>query len=564
MRGAAKLPLDSDPSPEREIAGRAKRAGRSLLRASVWLACLTIFGAFVAACTPTPAELSIPPEDPSPPDEPVGPDEDFGTLAFDDDEPLVVAPGERRVVKVTVSPARQTTVRFALLDDPGTASLDASFANTNEAGEASVGLVASNQATRFRLRANVGTSTAAREVQVEGVGLAQVQVKPSYAGKRTITAWTLSAKANTSCSSLSSSLVDGPLSVTVPTSEIPLLSNVPVGPSIAVLLRGGGLVSGCADVTNLFVGERREVSLSVVDVPLSLAQSRLHLTLSVAPEPVGWSPLLTRWSARYRGAFLGGQEKAASALLDAMSLRVTTETSVGFQQKRAAAGWDAALATAYAASGPDLLVDQWLPSAVSVLREAPGPVDGILRAGATPTAAPLFQPSEVLRLVPTDGDKVGLFDITWKVDASDVLSAGGSITFAPTRMVGRALTEVVKAEVPGAVDGPAGLIAVARCEDVAAMLTSSSQALAACDVGCATSLCESALRDMWERSTRTDELAGNSAKLTFGATGPTSSDEQARVTGFSGTWVGSVADSAAKEGDTPAQLKGAASAVTDP
>jgi hypothetical protein len=530
---------------------------------SIWL--LSGAGVAVLGCTTTTPELSIPPEEPLPSEpDPGVPAEEYGTLAFDGTEALVVAPGERRVLRVTVAPARQTTVRFALLDDAGTASLDASFANTNDAGEASVALVASNQATRFRVRANVGTSTATREVEVDGVGLAQVQVKPSYAGKRTITAWTLSAKANASCSSLASSLVDGPLSVTVPTSEVPLLSNVPVGPSIAVLLRGGGLVSGCADVTNLFVGERREVSLSVVDVPLSLAQSRLHITLAVAPEPAGWSPLLARWSARYRGAFLGGQEKAASALLDAMSLRVTTESSVAFQQARAAAQWDTTLDATYVGGGPDVLVNDWLPEAVAVLREAPGPIDGVLRAGATPTAAPLFQPSEVLRLLPSDGDKVGLFDITWKVDASDVLSAGGSLTFAPTRMMGRALTDVVKIAVPTAVDGPAALIAVSRCQDVATVLTTSTPPFSSCDSACATALCEAALRDMWDRSVRTDELAGNSAKLTFGATGPTASDEQARVTGFTGSWVGSVADSAAKEGDTPAQLKGVASAVTDP
>lgn len=491
---------------------------------------------------------------------------DEGTLAFDDPSTLSLPPGASATVSVTVSPPRQTTVRFALLDDPGTASLDAGFANTDAAGHASVRLTASNEATSFRLRASVGTAQTSRNVAIVGVGLASVQVVPIYAGTRTgaFSSWTLSARANTTCAALSASTSDGPLSVTVPATEVPLLSNVPVGPPLALLLRGGRSVSGCADVTGLFVGEHREVSLALSNVPLSLAKSSLSLDLFVAPAPTDWDPLVARWDARFRGAFLGGRSSVAGALLDAMSLRVVGANGVAFQQRRLERGWDDALIDAYAADGPDVLLDTWLPTALADLREAPGPIRGTLRAAIDPSAPPVFSPKTVLRLHPLEGDPVGLVDIAWQVDATDAFFVGGTLTFTPSRLLGRALGEAILSADEGALTPQDALVRAGRCGDVADILTASGPAIEGCDVACLTALCASAYDDMWDRSLRTDELSGTSAKLTFGATGHALSDPQAAVTGFDGTWRGSVTDSAAKETDLPAQLEGEAHAASLP
>ena len=512
----------------------------------------------------------MPPVDPVI-DEPVPPTDD-GLIAFSPDPPLVLAPGSSATLSVLVSPARETTVRFALLDEAGTAALGASSAVTSPDGRAEVQLTASNEATSFRVRASVGRATATRQAHVEGVGLASVQVTWLYAGKRDptgkgdptrVATWTLSARANTTCESLTSPLSDGPLSVTVPATEVPLLSNVPVGPPLAVILRGGGLVSGCADVAGLFVGERRALALSLADVPLSLAKSKLLLTLAVAPEPVGWGPLVARWDGRFRGAFLGGRTRTSAAVLDAMSLRVVGSAGIAFQKRRTERGWDAAMEALFDGGGPGVLLEAWLPAATSALREAPGPIAGTLRAGDGAASAPVFQPTTVLRLRPDDGDKIGLIDLTWKVDASDVLSMGGALTFAPSRLVSRALGEVILEQQPSATSPAAGLVAVGRCPEVATILSSSGSAVDGCDAACVASLCASALADMWDRSVRTDELSGTSAKLTFGATGLTTSDEKAAVRGFSGAWVGSIVDTAAPNGADPAQLKGKAQGTTE-
>lgn len=517
----------------------------------------------VAACSTTRAQFYLPPEEEEPPP-PAPPDE--GTLRFDEEEPLQLGPGSSGELHVTVDPPRQTTVRFALLDEVGTASLASSFANTGVDGKATMRLTAANQAATFRVRATVGAYAAYRSVSVVGVGLASVQVESKYTGQRAdkIKTWTLSARSNKSCADLGAAPTDGPLSVTVPNGGVPLLSNVPVGPPLAVLLRGEGLVSGCADVTGLFVGERRDVTLVVVNVPLSLTKSRLALSLSVEPAQTSWGPLTASWEARFRGAFLGGRTKASQALLDAMSLRVVGTAGIDFQKRRVARDWDTAVEATYANGGPDVLVSSWLPAATGSVREAPGPIRGGLRAGNQANAPPTFVPAEIFRLRPDLGDKIGLFDFTWKVDASDRLSLGGAMTFAPTRLLARALGDVILEAEPAAASPQAGLVAVGRCDEVADILMLSGSVVDGCDVACVAKLCSSALEDMWDRSVRTDEIAGTSAKITFGGAGDARFDAEAGVTGFDGEWSGKITDSAAKDDELSATAKGVAEGVEDP
>lgn len=562
MRGIVVTALSS-PNERTTRLARSARSARPSWWAPVLAAGLGAVVVCVGACTASRAQFNLPPEEQEP-TPPAPPDE--GTLRFDDEAPLVLGPGATGELHVTVDPPRQTTVRFALLDEVGTASLESGFANTGVDGKASMRLTAANQASTFRVRATVGAYATYRTVSVVGVGLASVQVERKSAGSRgdKIKSWTLSARSNKSCADLGASPTDGPLSVTVPNEGVPLLSNVPVGPPLAVLLRGEGLVSGCADVAGLFVGERRVVTLAVANVPLSLTKSRVALSLSVQPEQASWGPLCGRWETRFRGAFLGGRTKVSQALLDAMSLRVVGAAGIDFQKRRVERGWDGAVDSVYAGGGPDVLVNDWLPKAIGSLREAPGPIEGGLRAGTQVSSAPTFVPTDIFRLRPDLGDKIGLFDFTWKVDASDRLSLGGAMTFAPTRLVGRALGEIILAADGTASTPQAGLVAVGRCGDVAGVLTLSGSVIDGCDEACVVKLCTSALEDMWDRSVRTDEVAGTSAKVTFGAAGDAGFDPDANVTGFTGEWSGQVADSAAKDGELPATLKGVAEGVEEP
>src|SRR5690606_18916076 len=153
-------------------------------------------------------------------------------------------------------------------------------ARVDENGIATVELKAPTHPSIFTARASLGEGLqVTRAISVSDQGYGTVKVVPSYSGLRSVNQWTASARAGTTCEALGSLWNDGPLVSTGGTQAT--IEGVPAGPSIAVAVRGGQLVSGCTTVTGLADGDTKVIDVLVVDRPLDVQNGRLNVTLGV-------------------------------------------------------------------------------------------------------------------------------------------------------------------------------------------------------------------------------------------------------------------------------------------
>jgi hypothetical protein len=123
---------------------------------------------------------------------------------------------------------------------------------------------------------------------------------------------------------------------------------------------------------------------------------------------------------------------------------------------------------------------------------------------------------------------------TITIDPDDTARVGGTLFWLPSRYVANAASREALSQMPGGSTMGEALAAEVQCDQL--VLTG----LSGCDQTCITQLCTDALEAMWQ--TGADASASNATygEIPFQASGASSYDESANLTGFQGMWLGNV------------------------
>jgi hypothetical protein len=461
-------------------------------------------------------------------------------------------------LKVRALPAKGYHVRFALPvggGDPLDAVLDQATVDTDNEGIASVTLTAPSSPTSFNVRASVGGKSALLPITVTDNGVATLQVKPLYAGGlRPITTWIASAYQGITCAELAGiPPEDGPLqSLPAAANSAPQLINVPAGQRLAVTLRSGHFVGGCASVETVppgSVDKPQLVQVTVLDRPIDLNASPLSVSLGLAVPEATWSHLLDKTTEAVLLALRGTSIDDVDALLDAMRESSGSSRQL-FENARTAENWDATLRVAWGASAANKLRDtcaSWLAAG----RQRFSSSDHLFTGTFTPISqpgSPLDQRSADFTLLTAaglDGAHSGFVNraqVSWSASSDDTLLLGTDLYFVASQLLqGLAQASALEAEADVATAAEL-LSSRLDCPGVGAALAAigpnAQLGYDACDAECLTELCESGLSAIWQRGS--DATGLSPAHLSVTATGTARVGDTAEVVGVSGSWIGAL------------------------
>lgn len=476
-------------------------------------------------------------------------------VLYEGESPLTLAPSETTRLDFVVTPPGRHAIRFALMGDSGDASLDTDFTTTASDGRVSVELKAPSSSRTFKVRASLDSGSSVEvPVSVSGLGFGKIEVVPSYEGKRSVARWVGTVATGTSCAELLGiPPPDGPLVSQATPPRNPLVQAAPVGPALVVTVRAGQFAGGCMDVKGLTVGETKRVSIPVLDRPLDLSSTDLSITLGVDAEATGFLGLLEATSEGVALAFATTEE--ANSWLDEMAETLPTELRPDFDELRKAKDWDGRVAGHLEARGLSLrtLLAELLLEGARELNFASG-FQGRLQPGGAKDVARYIAES-LFAFSPSATGMVAETFLGWSATPDDVVHLGGEISFSPTALVAKAAWGPALAREPGASSVEEALASSFACEELALSLDEGDEddpAFADCDAACLSKACEAALARMWKRATSAPDLAS----LTFTASGDAKVGNAAEITGFLGSWVGSIA-----HGELSVPVKGKASGL---
>lgn len=466
-----------------------------------------------------------------------------------------LAPRQELDLILQTSPPGVFKVRFALPTPEGSEPLDAvlssSEAETNEDGVAQVRLTAPSLSTVFQVRASVGSVLVTRELAVIDSGSTSVRIEPVYGGNRPIVAWTASARAGESCADHQATPPDGAFKAEpVGPDQRPLIENVPAGVPVAIVLRSGHFVSGCASVEMLPAGPTGApptVKVSVLDRPLQLNQTELDVAFDLQQPDAAWAGLLATTSAAIQQAVLGSSVDDPDALLDGMRLALDSSQRDAYDAARDLEGWDALVASHFglgAATHVRTKVLGWLnrgqasfDAAAHLFVGTLTPIDDrsteltlMSMAGLTATQASVTTPALM----------------TWSADADDNLVLGTSLYFSASRLLAALAEDAARVDHPLAPGAAEALALALDCEGLGGTLSaagaSADLAFAACDGACMSKLCKGALAGIWKRAR--DVTSTSPVELAISATAQAQVGDLAELSSFAGTWVGQLPGSA--------------------
>jgi hypothetical protein len=483
------------------------------------------------------------------------------SLVFEPDETLLLVPSEARELTVLASPPGVYVVRFALLGDDRDATLDTSEAQTDSHGAAHVLLTAPTSATTFKVSAAIGDSVATSlSVSVSASGFGTLQVHPSYTGKRKVLYWSSSARTGTTCAGLAGKLLeDGDLVGTSPVSQVPQIDGVPVGPPLAVTIRGAYSVVGCKDVLDARAGEIVPVTVPVSDLPMKLDETSLQVKLGLDS---GGNDYAALFDAQAVSDALGSDDGVA--LLGAMQAAAgDAGAQSDFQAARKSGGWDAAIDPIL--GGPDAIrekIQPWLVQGLGTL-----PSEQTFLGKLVPSTSPGYAWLSLSSIGGVDPKLIGIEPsnlVSWSAEADDTVQLGATFLFLPSRVSTALALGPAKAAAPGASSVPEALAELLGCDQIATALVSlgsgPGQSYAGCDAACTEQLCVKAMESLWRQLSDTSAAPGApTGKWVISATGAASVDDHARPQSFAGKWVGSLV-----VGPKAADVGGSASGGTPP
>lgn len=490
------------------------------------------------------------------------------SLKFETVEMLV--PRQAVTLRVRAQPPGAYRVHFTLPSaDPDNAPLDAVLgapgADTDADGIASVTLTAPSSPTTFKVRADVDNAVQDElPLTVMDTGFATVTVEPRYSSAlRYPTTWVATAHPGKTCVELpgipppDGTVVSDPAAL----NQAPLLPKVPANTPLAITLRSGHFVGGCASVSPLAPDSTQSVTVPVLNRPIDLSASQLSLKLDTTPQDAAWASLLASAQQAALSALPGASTDDVDALLDAMREAADTDRQV-FENARQAEGWDGLLSTRYGAAAPHRLhdlVEGWLTQAQknflaqTLLLEGAIEPDDAVDAGAH---------LSVLSVAGIAADRAGFASPalwSWSASPDDNITMGTDLYFFESKLLTSLGEMVAVGAAVAAKDAPGALAEAMDCHGASSALVaagaSSTVAYAGCDESCLESLCEQGLRAIWQRASSATGLSPS--RLTLTATGHAFVGEWAEVAGMTGSWLGELSSQ-----DQHASTKGALTATT--
>ncbi len=487
------------------------------------------------------------------------------SLAFTPATTIKLSPKQTRVLNVVTTPPGSFRVRFALLGTPADAVLSANEVPTGADGTAQVTLTASSTPTSFSVRASVvGKGQALVQtlvgVSVSALGYTTLSVKPSYSGRRTVTQWTASVHTATQCSKLSGSPPpDGDL-VTLGNFEEPLsIEGVQIGVNLAVTLRAGHYIGGCADVAALSEGDGNQVLVYASDRAVNFDDT--HLALSFGPSDVrpDFSKLMKAAESQAVSGLLGTAASDVVALLDAMHDATPAADRQAFADARAAQHWDAALGSAFGSGAATRLrdpVDRWMSAGLAAF-DAPNTFIGQLSPSGDGARLDLISVAQ--QPAATAGFSSST-QSTWSADTSDTLLLGTELRWVPSRLMTALALSPALLEFPSATSAPAALAQSVDCTLVAKTLlahgaTPGAALYPSCEESCALSACTAGINALW--SAASNASGATVAVLGVTAAGTAQVGDAAQVVSLHGSWLGTLTQAA-----DSAPVSGALSAVS--
>jgi hypothetical protein len=472
------------------------------------------------------------------------------SLGFDDQGILTLPLGGTQGLSFTAAPPMPYRVGLALLGPSLDGSLDAAEVTTGDDGRGMITLHAPTQPTTFLVRASLldqnamPLATAERQVSVSADGFGTVAVTPTYLGHRTVTDWTASVVAQTTCATLDSAGVlpgeaPGALTATVPAGADPVIPMAPVGSSLAVAVRAGHFAWGCADATMLTAGATLDVPVAVIDTPLDLADADLSATFAFTADPSSYGAILDDATATLLDAFMPMSSSEGTILLNGMAAGLTTfADSNAFATRRQDEGWDATADQHLSSLGVSLRATcaDWASAGLML---QPTSFQADLVGG--PNGQLTLTVTQFGDLLPADAGAVMMAGSTWSGLPDDSVLLSGSLSWEPSRFAGAASKPVAQMRT----GAPSVAAALAQKADCAGLATALGP-FGACDLSCVEALCAQAIATRWSAALQTSQKTGALGSLTLQGSGKTMVGDLAQPITLSGVWQGQLATAGAQ------------------
>lgn len=456
-----------------------------------------------------------------------------------------LAPLETVKLVATTKPAIERPLRFALVDD----ALDAVLSETNVStspldGVGETLLTAPSGPTRFRVRvATTDADTYYLDVAVPSTGIAKLQVKLGYEGRRTIAEYTATAWENTTCDDLPGAPPDDG-QVTVTSTSWPLSLEVTAGVPLAVIVRAGRYIWGCTSVDAATEGVVKEVGVVLTDVPIKLNASSVQFTLSLdREEQKPFRDALVPSRDALLAALVGNSTDDIDALLDAMQATLSDPSS--FSSTRRAETWDSVLRDALPNASVALRsnLGSWIQSGVDGLdweHALVGDLAGaVVEGSSTESAPPTFTLDSAFGLSPALSTFAPSGSTLWNAQADDTVLIGVGLAFDPIGFQLGAAKGPAEDAVSDASDLAAALATALPCATVAKTLVahgdSSKTSYEGCNETCTKQLCEAGVRALYGRASASPKERAN---LAIGVSGAGGVGFDANLTALSGSWLG--------------------------
>ncbi len=469
-------------------------------------------------------------------------------------------PKASRRLTVQTIPAGVFRIRFALEGEfAADAVLDASEVQTDADGIAQVTLIAPSEPSTFSVRASSTSGAQVKQgVSVDATGTTALRVQPSYSGQRKISDWVATARRNVSCSELPGNPPpDGNLQGKARFNAPLEIKNVPVGVALAVTVRAGHYIGGCADVPALSEADGNQVLVYASDRPLSLAATNLSLRLGATDPHPEFDKLIKASASLAESSLLGSAKNDVAALLDEMHAATSAASREAFDVARMQNGWESALESAFGKSAARRMRDpaqRWLTAGLLALDAPDALVGQLLPLGSGVS----FTPSAVGTATPSSAGFPGFFVGTWSADSNDTLLLGMELNWQPSRLLTALAVAPALLDFPEASSAERALALSVDCAQVGQVLLANgenpaSAAFADCDASCASSLCSAAVAAAWGKA----ELSSGAAITTLSITASGSAEvgDDAEATEVDGSWVGEL-----RTADGTAQVSGSLSA----
>lgn len=425
------------------------------------------------------------------------------------------------------------------------ASLSAGTAAASN-GRASVTLHAPSQMATFSIHAHTASGNDARlDVAVSAGGFASITVHASYTGNRAGGAVVGSVFLGTSCAQLADTpLTDGSPLVVGGVDAPFVISSVPAGAALAVVSRIGHYASGCVDVPALTATVARDVSTSLYDLPMALADSNLDVDFTLdttSATSSGWNAMLAAGTTDVSNSFFAGGNEGA-ALLDAMQAATpggaNGTNAAQFASARQTQSWSTTTSAWLASHTPSLhaRAASWLAAAAP---DAFGNLSAHIGAGPSVGLASVTLTS----FASIDAKSAGLTSTVpfgFVADSTDVVHLSGTVLISPSDLIAAAADANAAAAVPGSTDVPSALASQIDCSGFASSLVGSGTCYAGCDAGCTGQLCATALSTMWQSAKNASSDASHLATIDLAASAKAAVGDDAQPISFSGSWTGNV------------------------